>query len=120
ARRHASELAPARVVAPAMPRTLTFAALVLAACGGATPRRPAAVPRQDEVIAMEEMRIVASREDGDLVFDSYDAGQLFERGTALLNEGRCREAVERHYDRLAREFPTSRYLAPALYNAGLC
>ncbi|HEY8428283.1 MAG TPA: tetratricopeptide repeat protein, partial [Sandaracinaceae bacterium] len=101
-----------------MPRTLAFAALVLAACGGA-PARPA-TPRQSEVIAMEEMRIVAARRDGELVFDSYDAGQLFERGTALLNEGRCREAVERYYDRLAREFPTSRYVAPALYNAGLC
>lgn len=70
---------------------------------------------------MDEMRIVASRSDeGELVFDSYDAGQLFERGTRLLNEGRCREAVERFYDRIAREFTTSRYVGPALYNAGLC
>lgn len=98
--------------------TLPLTALVLAACGGATPRP--AVPSDDDVIAMEEMRIVASREDGDLVFDSYDASQLFERGTRLLNEGHCREAVEGFYDRLAREFPSSRYVAPALYNSGLC
>jgi tetratricopeptide (TPR) repeat protein len=68
---------------------------------------------------MEEMRIVARRDDDGLAFESYDAGQLFERGTALLNRGECRQAVE-HYDRIAREFATSRYVAPALYNAGLC
>lgn len=96
----------------------TLLALLAAACGAAAPRP--AVPGDGEVIAMEEMRIVASREEGELVLDSYDAGQLFERGTRLLNEGRCRDAVERFYDRLAREFPSSRYVAPALYNAGLC
>lgn len=91
-------------------------ALVLLACGGVAPR--ASTP--DDVVAMEEMRIVASREHGELVFDAYDAGQLFERGTALLNEGQCREAVERYYDRIAAEFPSSRYVPPAMYNAGLC
>lgn len=97
-------------------RFAILAAVLLAACGGATPRP--AVPGSN-VIAMEEMRIVASRGEGDLVFDTYDAGQLFERGTGLLNEGHCRDAVEL-YDRVAREFPTSRYVGPALYNAGLC
>jgi len=97
-------------------RLTILLALVLSACGGAAPRPST----PNEVVAMEEMRIVASRNAGELVFDSYDAGQLFERGTRLLNEGQCREAVERFYDRIAAEFPTSRYLAPAMYNAGLC
>ena len=70
---------------------LAFASL-LAACGGATPRP--AVPGSGDTVSMEEMRIVAGRDDdGSLVFDSYDAGQLFESGTELLNAGRCREAV---------------------------
>lgn len=70
---------------------------------------------------MEEMRITAGRDDdGGIVFESYDAGQLFEAGTRLLNDGHCRDAVERYYDRIRDEFPTSRYLGPALYNAGLC
>lgn len=90
--------------------------LLLTACGGVGP--PTSTP--DDVIAMEEMRIVAHRGEGELVFDSYDAGQLFERGTRLLNEGKCRDAVSRYYDRIAAEFPTSRYLAPSMYNAGLC
>ncbi len=97
-------------------RLLITLALALSACGGAAPR-PAS---PGDVVAMEEMRIVASRNDGEYVFDSYDAGQLFERGTRLLNEGQCREAVARFYDRIAAEFPTSRYLPAAMYNAGLC
>ena len=97
---------------------LAFASL-LVACGGATPRP--AVPGSGDTVSMEEMRIVAGRDDdGSLVFDSYDAGQLFERGTELLNAGRCREAVSTYYDRLVREFPSSRYVGAALYNSGLC
>lgn len=89
------------------------------ACGGATPRP--AVPGDDDVVLMEEMRITASRtDDGDIVFDSYDAGQLFEAGTRLLNQGRCRDAVEQYYDRIRDEFPSSRYLGAALYNSALC
>lgn len=99
-----------------MPHRPIALVLFLAACGGAAPRPTT----PNDVVAMEEMRIVASREGGELVFDSYDAGQLFERGTERLNEGQCREAIERYYDRIAAEFPTSRYLAPAMYNAGLC
>lgn len=104
-----------------MRRFTATAALLssLTACGGATPRP--AVPSDEEVVTMEEMRITAARtEGGDIVFDSYDAGQLFEAGTRLLNDGRCRDAVEQYYDRIRDEFPNSRYLGPALYNAGLC
>lgn len=69
---------------------------------------------------MEEMRITARRtEEGDLHLTSYDAEMLFARGTELLNRQQCPQAVEL-YDRLANEFPTSRYVSPALYNAGLC
>lgn len=99
-------------------RPFALALVLLSACGAAA---PTARPRSpDQVVAMEEMRIVATREGSEFVFDSYDAGQLFERGTALLSEGQCRRAVEEFYDRIAAEFPTSRYLGPALYNAGLC
>ncbi|MCA9608558.1 MAG: tetratricopeptide repeat protein [Myxococcales bacterium] len=102
-----------------MRRTIPLTSLVLlAACGGATPRP--AVPG-DDVITMEEMRIVATTGgEGETLLESYDAGQLFERGTALLQRGQCREAVERYYDRIISEFPSSRYVSPALYNAGLC
>lgn len=101
-----------------MPRHVpSLAALLLTlACGG-----PPSTTTPDEVVTLEEMRIVARGGDsGGHVFESYDAGQLFERGTSLLNEGQCREAVEQFYDRIPDEFPTSRYVGPSLYNAGLC
>ena len=94
------------------------AAILITACGASAPRSE--TPRPREVVEMEEMRITASRgDDGDLELASYDAEMLFTRATALLNSQRCSEAVAL-YDRLANEFPTSRYLSPALYNAGLC
>lgn len=68
---------------------------------------------------MDEMRITARRGPGGYQFEAYDADQLFERATALLNAKKCREAVEL-YDRVEREFPSSRYAPAALYNAGLC
>ena len=52
-------------------------------------------------------------------FEVYDAADLFKRATDLLNQQKCREAVEL-YDRLAREFADSRYASASLYNAGLC
>lgn len=69
---------------------------------------------------MEALRIVASRgADGQYAFESYDASDLFKHGTAALEAGECDKAVQ-HYDRIHSEFKESRYLSPALYNAGLC
>lgn len=68
---------------------------------------------------MEEMRIVARDGQGGRTIESYDAADLFARATDLLNAEQCDEAVPL-YDRLVAEFPASRYLSPALYNAGLC
>jgi len=91
----------------------------LGACGGASPR-PQTGPEDAEVIEMEEMRIVASRDaDGELSFESYDAEGLFRLGVDRMNDQRCPEAVEA-YDRVADEFPASRWVSPSLYNAALC
>ncbi|MCB9666714.1 MAG: hypothetical protein H6715_01170 [Myxococcales bacterium] len=69
---------------------------------------------------MEEVRIVPRRtESGEYAFESHDAEQLFRRGTMLERGGNCRSAVH-YYDRLAKYFVASSYVAPALYNAGLC
>lgn len=65
------------------------------------------------------MRITARRGPGGYEFEAYDADQLFVKATGLLNAQKCREAVEL-YDRLEREFATSRFASAALYNAGLC
>lgn len=68
---------------------------------------------------MDELRITASRGKEGYRFDVYDAADLFQRATELLNAQKCREAVEL-YDRLVSEFGESRYASASLYNAGLC
>ncbi|MDQ3036531.1 MAG: hypothetical protein M3Y87_29325 [Myxococcota bacterium] len=88
---------------------------VLAACGASRP-----TPRSLGTFELEETRIVARRTSGgELELDSYDASQLFERAYALSQRGECGPAVVL-YDRLASQFPSSRFVSPALYNAGLC
>lgn len=70
--------------------------------------------------SLEETRIVASRsEGGELAFEAYTAEELFRDANLLVRDGHCADAVTR-YDRLADEFSSSRFLSPALYNAGLC
>lgn len=73
----------------------------------------------ERVIEMDELRITARPGEAGYEFDAYDAPELFERATALLNAKKCRDAVVL-YDRLAHEFESSRYASSALYNAGLC
>ena len=69
---------------------------------------------------MDELRITARRgEGGRYEFEVYDASDLFNRATRLLDRGACAQAVPL-YDRLHREFAGSRYHSAALYNAGLC
>jgi len=69
---------------------------------------------------MEETRIVGHRTaGGEFEIDSYDASQLFSRAYEVVQRGDCTGAVVL-YDQLVREFPTSRFVSPSLYNAGLC
>ena len=94
-----------------------FVGLLLAACGAA----PAVVTDPgDSVIEMEELRITARpNRTGGFDLDSYDAQTLFSEALARQNEGNCEDAVKL-YDRLAREFPASRFRSAGLYNAGFC
>jgi len=98
--------------------SLPLAALFVG-CGGASTSSNTALDAQGEVVEMEELRITARQTEDGVEFDSYDAETLFFRATELLNRRRCEDAVVL-YDRLADEFPTSRYRSPSLYNAGLC
>jgi tetratricopeptide (TPR) repeat protein len=71
-------------------------------------------------VELEETRIVARRTaGGELALDSYDASQLFQRAYETSQRGECDPAVVL-YDRVVAEFPSSRFVSPALYNAGLC
>jgi tetratricopeptide (TPR) repeat protein len=71
-------------------------------------------------VEFEELRINArAKQGGGYEFESYDAGDLFKRGTELLNAQKCEEAVVL-YDRVVAEFESSEYVSASLYNAGLC
>jgi tetratricopeptide (TPR) repeat protein len=93
-----------------------LAAIAMSGCAGSRPNQ-ATTP--DRVVEMDELRITAARDAQGYRFDVYDVGDLFKRATDLLNQQKCREAVEL-YDRLVSEFATHRYASAALYNAGLC
>lgn len=87
--------------------------LLLAGCGATA--RLGSAERQ-----LEETRIVATRgEGGELTMSAYTAEELFRDANILVRDGHCDDAVG-HYDRIADEFPSSRFVSPALYNAGLC
>src|SRR5262245_27604289 len=90
--------------------------LAVSACAA----RQTPANRPTEVVAMDGVRIVAKHdESGAYSFESYDAEDLFKRGNEQLDQGRCAEAVSL-YDKVADEFPDSRYASASLYNAGLC
>jgi tetratricopeptide (TPR) repeat protein len=92
---------------------LVLALASLSGCG-------AAVVPSTTARLMEETRIVAQRDEtGGYRFDTYSAEDLFRQGTTLQADNHCSDAVAR-YDRIAEEFPSSRYLSPSLYNAALC
>lgn len=96
---------------------LTLIFFGLAACAG---RQTPPVTPSAEVRELEPMRITAHRTDeGTFETRAYDAEMLFREANRHLESGRCDQAV-RLYDRVPSEFPSSRYVSPSLYNAGLC
>lgn len=109
---------PARA-ASLSPLCAALVSVMLFGCG-ATPARstlPTAGP--SESVHMEALRITNRGEENGFDFSAYDAEMLFNHATDLLNRQACLEAVP-FYDRLADEFPDSRYASAALYNAGFC
>jgi tetratricopeptide (TPR) repeat protein len=106
-----------------------LAALVTGGCGAtlqpasqpANPRAgaPASQPKSEvTTLVMEPIQVVARMKDGKREYEVFDAAGLFEQAGAHLQARRFDQAIAT-YDRLVREFPDSRYVAPSLYNAGL-
>lgn len=115
----AGNLEPRAAVRFPMRAILLSPLVVLAACAGRQSTGTTPDP-EPEVRQLEPMRITATRtEGGALEMGAYDAEMLFQQGNAKLDGGRCDEAIPL-YDRVADEFPDSRFVSPSLYNAGLC
>ena len=95
-----------------VPAALALCAGLLAS-GCAHRARPAATPTR-----LEEMHITARAEGGGYATEAVDAESLFRAGVSAQQEDRFRDALAA-YDRVADEFPESRFVAPSLYNAGL-
>jgi tetratricopeptide (TPR) repeat protein len=90
---------------------LRLAALLFAVVGAGCAHQ---VPRQQHV-RMDPM-LFRAQPDGTV--ELVDAGALFERAGAAFGEKEFTVAADT-FDRVAREFPDSRFVVPALYNAGL-
>jgi tetratricopeptide (TPR) repeat protein len=70
-------------------------------------------------LVMEPIQLQAVKGSPNHEVEVLDAGLLFERGSQLLSSKHYKRALK-HYNRLLTHFPTSRYVSPTLYNAGLC
>jgi tetratricopeptide (TPR) repeat protein len=94
--------------------------LVAAGCGGGVRAGSRATPRNASQVAMDPVRIQAHRDGGgELRLEAYDAESLFQAANRELSRNRCDRAVPL-YDRIADEFPESRWVSASLYNGGLC
>lgn len=96
---------------------LAFAAALTTACAGT--QTPSGTTPTGDRVEMEELRITAKRSGDGYSFEVYDAKDLFDRATALLNAQKCTDAVAL-YDKVAAEFEGGPYASASLYNAGLC
>lgn len=107
--------------------------LAAAACGGKTnrveiPRQPEGAPpppetalqgSKEKTFELEPLRIdVVQGEGGKLESKAYDARTLLDDGNDALMQKRFDEALAA-YDHLLADFPDSKLVVPALYNAGL-
>ena len=92
---------------------LALVVLSLSACAGRQ-------TQSTTPIQLDTMRVTARQDaDGAIVTNAYDAEMLFEQGLREMRNERCEAAVP-IFDRVADEFEGSRFVSPALYDAGLC
>jgi hypothetical protein len=83
---------------------LACLALGSSACAGSS--SGSTVPTREKV-EMEELRITATKQGEGYSFDVYDAKDLFDRATELLNTQKCSEAVPLRIRRALQRRPVS-------------
>lgn len=94
-----------------------LAALVSGGCGTASPK-PTSPQGEATRFDMDPVQITASRKNGELQLDAYDAQELFERASSAYAEKRLDEALV-NYQTLLRSFAASPQARAAQYNLGL-
>ncbi len=92
-------------------------ALTATACAGRAPTRT--TPTPPETRPLEELRIEAAVTEEGVAFEAYSAEDLFQEGVRRSRSGECLEALPL-YDRVVRQFTSSRFAPPSHYNAALC
>jgi TolA-binding protein len=101
--------------------TLTLTALLaVAGCahrGAGNAANPATGGPVTE-IEMEPIKITAVTGPDGTHVEAFDAADLFEQAGKALSEKRYDDAI-RGYDRVLKEFATSRFTVASIYNAGL-
>lgn len=98
-------------------RHASILALPLVVACAAVPSTPPEAPPGAQAIQMEAVRI-APVADPLTGLDTYDAGDLLERGNSAFDKGDFDLALK-VYDKLVKQFPDSSLVATALYNAAL-
>ncbi|MBN2498161.1 MAG: tetratricopeptide repeat protein [Deltaproteobacteria bacterium] len=104
-----------------LPIACSFAALVLGACAPARQTRkpdPALSRPAVQQVTMEPLHLGLAP-DPELGLVDFDATMLFREGLRFHEAGRHARALV-FYDRLREEFPGSRLVSAAAYNAGRC
>lgn len=90
--------------------------IMVGGCATAPPNVTMAPKRAKRRLQLEPFKLIASADRSKI--EILDATGLFEAGGRLLEAKQYREAL-RHYQRLLKHFPKTRYGTPALYNSGL-
>ncbi|HEX2571079.1 MAG TPA: tetratricopeptide repeat protein [Polyangia bacterium] len=104
--------------APALRSTKPSAQAGPSGQAGQAAKAGAAPDNKVTQVELEPIKIEAVKTSDGTKVDAYDAASLFEQAGADLEAQRYDEAIK-GYDRLVANFPDSRYVVAALYNAGL-
>lgn len=102
-----------------MDQRFAFVLVSALGCGGASTAGTTMPGPASEPIELDEVRITAHRTGTGYDFETYDAEGLFDEGSAALDAGDC-DRASAAFGRVVEEFPTSRFVSAAYYNAGIC
>ncbi len=104
-----------------------LASMLASACGAPAPAPRSAADIKDDTelipprtrLVMDPIKLQAHKGEPEPRVEVIEAEPLFQQGSQFLSARKYREALGQ-YDKLLEHFPSSRFVSPTLYNAGLC